>query len=128
MTLVLVVDPCFVVSLTHIWRFLLIVVGFVPWRCGCQQSHQFSILTGDYVFSDLCDWKQIQTRIKEGERSVLDPHLTTNASHAEHQLVHVIQNCWEQDPKDRYDIQDIIVILQQALETQLQGLEPNMIR
>ena len=80
---------------------------------------QFSILTGEYVFPNSCDTRQVQKRIKEGERSFLDPRWTTNASHAEGQLVHIIQKCWEANPEDRYAIQDIIVILQQALEQQL---------
>ena len=64
--------------------------------------------------------RQVQKKIQRGERSVLDPRHWANVSYAEGQLVQVIQKCWEHDPQDRYRIEQVISVLQQALVKQLQ--------
>ena len=80
---------------------------------------QYTLLTGEFVFPNTCRYRQVQDKLRRGERSFLDPRWA-NVSHAEGQLVHVIQKCWEQEPQDRYRIEQVITVLEQALEKQLQ--------
>eukprot|EP00522_Entomoneis_paludosa_P015623 CAMPEP_0172449426 /NCGR_PEP_ID=MMETSP1065-20121228/8141_1 /TAXON_ID=265537 /ORGANISM="Amphiprora paludosa, Strain CCMP125" /LENGTH=433 /DNA_ID=CAMNT_0013201101 /DNA_START=371 /DNA_END=1672 /DNA_ORIENTATION=- len=70
----------------------------------------YSILTGLEPFPDLCKPETSAERVRDGERSFLDPRWKSQ-SYEEGKLFELIQMCWEQDPKNRPKISDIVSFL-----------------
>ena len=80
---------------------------------------QYTVLTGVYPFPNTCEYAQVAERVKSGERSYVDPRWS-KVSYGEGQLAHVIQKCWEQDPRSRYSIEQIVKTLEVALAKHLE--------
>jgi hypothetical protein len=73
-------------------------------------------LTGLWVFSTEPDDDGVKKRILAGEKPFVDDRFRNSSSNAEQAwLVHVMERCWEHDPKNRIDIFTAVQLLRAAL-------------
>lgn len=78
-------------------------------------NNMYSLLTGLYPFFDEEHTKQIQERVKAGEKPYIDQRYN-ESSMAEAKLAEIIDRCHSYDPDDRPSIFEIVEFLRDALK------------
>jgi len=72
------------------------------------------VLTGVYPYYESLRSKEVQERVKKGEKPYVDPRWRTR-SFAEGKLVELIDRCFEYDPDKRIDIFETVQFLRAAV-------------